>query len=83
MVVSGAVQGVFYRDTCRRAARAAGLAGWVRNCRDSRVEAVFEGPPVEVEALVAWCREGPPLARVTHVEVVDEQPEGDRSFRVR
>ncbi len=83
VLVSGAVQGVFFRDTCRRQARAAGLAGWVRNRGDGQVEAVFEGPPEPVERLVAWCRHGPPLARVQGVEVVTEEPVGERSFRVR
>ncbi len=83
MVVSGAVQGVFFRDTCRRQARAAGLAGWVRNCRDGRVEAAFEGAPSDVHALVAWCRDGPPMAQVDDVEVVEEDTTGESLFRVR
>jgi len=82
VVVSGAVQGVFFRDTCRRQARAAGLGGWVRNCRDGRVEAVFEGAPSDVDSLVAWCRQGPPQARVNEVEVMEEDPTGESSFGV-
>ena len=83
VVVSGRVQGVFFRDTCEREARAAGVGGWVRNRRDGTVEAVFEGDPVAVERMVAWCRRGPSRAVVTAVAVTDELPAGDRTFRVR
>ena len=83
VVVSGQVQGVFFRDTCRRLAVAEGLAGWVRNRRDGRVEAVFEGPPDRVERLVKWAGQGPREATVAHVEVYDEQPGGLTGFAVR
>ncbi|NJC74002.1 acylphosphatase [Planosporangium thailandense] len=83
VVVSGTVQGVFFRDTCRRVAQAHGVAGWVRNLPDGRVEAVFEGAAGPVERLVEWARHGPPQARVTHVDVVDEAPEGLSGFDVR
>jgi acylphosphatase len=82
VLVSGRVQGVFYRDSCARAARAAGVRGWVRNRRDGRVEACFEGPPAAVDELVRWCRQGPSRADVTDVEVVDEEPTGESAFRV-
>ena len=82
VVVGGRVQGVFYRATCARLAREAGLGGFVRNTRDGRVEAVFEGPEAVVDRLVAWCRRGPDLARVDEVQVVSERPVGDVSFRV-
>ena len=82
MLVSGRVQGVFFRDDCRREAGAAGVAGWVRNRSDGRVEAVFEGEPDAVDRLVAWCRRGPPSALVSAVEVVSEEPTGDAGFRV-
>lgn len=83
VVVAGDVQGVFFRDTCRRMARDAGVDGWVRNRPDGRVEACFEGPPAAVERLVEWCRHGPPRAEVTDVEVSDEPPSGLDGFRVR
>jgi acylphosphatase len=83
VVVSGRVQGVFFRDTCEREARAAGVGGWVRNSWDGAVEAVFEGEPDAVDRMVAWCRDGPPRATVTSVEVHDEPPVGDDQFRVR
>jgi acylphosphatase len=83
VVVSGRVQGVFFRVECERRARALELAGWVRNLGDGRVEAVFEGRAADVEAAIAWCREGPPGARVTDVEILDEPLAGDGEFRIR
>jgi acylphosphatase len=83
VVVSGVVQGVFFRDTCRREAAAAGLAGWVRNLPDGRVEAAFEGEPDAVERLVAWCGRGPSRAVVEQRHVVEEPPEGLDGFEVR
>jgi acylphosphatase len=82
VVVSGRVQGVFFRDSCREQATRRGVSGWVANRDDGTVEAVFEGEPAAVEALVDWCRSGPPSARVDRVEVSDEEPQNDRSFRV-
>jgi acylphosphatase len=81
--VSGDVQGVFFRAETRRQARELGLAGWVRNIPDGRVEAVFEGPPEAVERMVAWCRQGPTHAEVREVEVRRENPEGLTDFDVR
>jgi acylphosphatase len=81
--VSGDVQGVFFRYETRERARAHGLAGWVRNLPDGRVEAVFEGPVQPVQAMVDWCRQGPAGARVTEVEVTEEEPEGQEAFEVR
>jgi acylphosphatase len=81
--VSGRVQGVWFRESCREVARRLGVAGSVRNRADGTVEVVVEGGPHEVEALVAWCRSGPPAAEVTDVEVADERPEGLTGFRVR
>lgn len=83
VVVTGLVQGVFYRESCRREAGARGVAGWVRNRPDGRVEAVFEGAPADVEALVTWAGVGPPQADVDDVEVTDEEPEGLSGFTVR
>jgi acylphosphatase len=81
--VSGRVQGVFFRDTCRREAARHGVAGWVRNRPDGSVEAVFEGPPAAVDAMVAWSRHGPRRAEVTSAEVHREPPEGLTRFAVR
>jgi acylphosphatase len=83
VIVRGAVQGVFFRDSCRRAALAASVDGWVRNCPDGSVEAVFEGDRDSVRALCDWCREGPPHARVADVEVVSEPVRGESGFEVR
>lgn len=82
VIVYGFVHGVFFRDTVRRHALTAGVAGWVRNNRDGTVEAVFEGAPEAVERLVAFCHEGPRGARVDRVEVVSEEPELLASFGV-
>jgi acylphosphatase len=82
VLVSGRVQGVFFRATCTDRARALDLAGWVRNAPDGRVEAVFEGASEAVEAMVAWCREGPPSAHVVAVDVAEEAVEGEDGFRV-
>jgi len=81
--VSGRVQGVAFRASARSEARQRSVAGWVRNRADGDVEAVFEGAAPAVEALVAWCREGPRWARVERVEVQDETPEGLAGFEVR
>ena len=81
--VSGRVQGVWFRESCRDQAQAAGVAGWVRNVDDGRVEVVLEGPPGPVDDVLAWCRRGPRRARVDRVEVIDETPVGEQGFRVR
>ena len=79
---TGLVQGVYYRDTCRRKAAAHGVAGWVRNRPDGSVEAVFEGEPPAVAALVEWARRGPAKARVSRLDVSDEPPEGLAGFAI-
>lgn len=83
VVVSGHVQGVFFRDRTRREAHRLGVAGWVRNCRDGTVEAWLEGPPDAVAQLVRWCREGPRHATVHDVRVQDAEPEGHARFSIR
>jgi acylphosphatase len=82
VTVSGRVQGVFFRATCARLARDAGLGGYIRNLPDGRVEAAFEGAESAVDAIVDWCRLGPELALVEAAEAVDEDPIGDTTFRV-
>jgi acylphosphatase len=83
VVVFGDVQGVFFRDTCRRVAIGQHVAGWVRNLPDGSVEAVFEGATNGVERLVGWAHRGPSRALVDKVEVYDEAPEGLRGFEIR
>jgi acylphosphatase len=82
VMVSGWVQGVFFRDTARRQAESRRIAGHARNLRDGRVELEFEGEAAEVEALVDWAHRGPSRAEVTGVEVVDVEPTGQRGFAV-
>ena len=82
MLVSGSVQGVFFRDSTRRRAESLGVAGWVRNSADGSVEAVFQGERGAVERMVTFSHRGPRGAQVEHVEVLDEQPEGLSGFRV-
>ncbi len=80
--VTGRVQGVMFRDSCRREAERLGVAGWVRNEPDGSVAFEAEGPPAAVEALVAWGRTGPPGARVDEVATHEVPTEGGDDFRV-
>ena len=83
VLVSGQVQGVSFRVACQRMAWQHGVAGWVRNLSDGRVEAVFEGPAGQVERLLDWARRGPRTAVVADVAVQPEQPEGLGTFQIR
>jgi len=74
--VTGRVQGVAYRASTVTIARTLDLAGWVANRADGSVEAVAEGDETEVAAFIRWCHQGPPAARVDHVEVIDEPIHG-------
>jgi acylphosphatase len=78
----GRVQGVFFRDSLRRAALREGVAGWAANRPDGSVEAVLEGEPEAVERLVELCRSGPGHARVQRLDVDDEEPEGLGGFDI-
>ncbi|MBS7640857.1 MAG: acylphosphatase [Candidatus Bathyarchaeia archaeon] len=81
--VSGRVQGVFFRHETKLRAIRNNVTGWVRNLPDGRVEAVFEGEKEAVEAMIDFCRMGPPGAKVKNVEVVWEEPTGEfKDFRV-
>jgi acylphosphatase len=82
-VVHGHVQGVFFRDSCRRRADSLAVTGWVRNRDDATVEVYAEGSTESVAALIEWCREGPRGAYVEHVDVAEEEPEGLREFTIR
>ena len=76
--VTGHVQGVWYRESCRRTATALGVGGWIRNEHDGSVAAVVEGEEVDVRRLLDWMRTGPRHAVVTDV-VADEEPPAARS----
>ena len=82
LVVTGRVQGVFFRASTRDRARDAGVVGWVRNRPDGSVEAWLEGAPDAVEALLAWMRRGPAGARVTDITVTETLPRNDADFVV-
>jgi acylphosphatase len=82
VLVSGLVQGVGFRDTCRRTAERHGVSGWVRNLPDGSVEAAFEGSAAAVDALIEWSRHGPRFAVVRDVRVQAEPPEGTSGFLV-
>jgi acylphosphatase len=83
VVVHGDVQGVFFRDSTREEAERRGVAGSIENRADGAVEAVFEGEPDAVAALVSFCREGPSRASVERVDESEEEPEGLDGFDVR
>ena len=83
VVVTGLVQGVWYRQSCRDVAVAEGVRGWVRNNADGTVEAALEGDEDAVERVVAWMRLGPPRAVVADLRVTHEPTEGALGFEVR
>lgn len=83
VVVTGRVQGVFFRARTQERAARLGVAGWVGNDPDGTVTAHFEGAPADVEALLDWCRTGPERARVDDVRVTDAEPTGATRFEVR
>jgi acylphosphatase len=83
VVVHGAVQGVFFRDTTRRRAASRGVTGWVRNRSDGAVEALFEGAADAVDSMVAFVHDGPRGAHVERVDVEDAAPEGLGAFEIR
>ena len=83
VVVTGRVQGVWFRDSCREQARGEHVAGFARNRADGSVEVELEGPEPAVERMVAWCRTGPARARVDAVAVERIAPVGEPGFRIR
>jgi len=78
-IISGRVQGVFFRMETKQAADRFGVSGWVRNLKDGTVEALFEGDRDRVEAVIDWCRQGPPHAAVTDVAVTWDEFSGEFS----
>ncbi len=83
VVVRGRVQGVAFRASTQAQAERLGVAGWVRNRADGGVEAVLEGAPDAIEALIAFLRRGPPFATVTELAVSEAAAEGARGFAIR
>ena len=81
--VSGKVQMVSYRAYTVGQAQSLGLRGWVHNLPDGRVEAVFEGQPAAVAAMIRWCHRGSPAARVQEVVIEEEEPEGIEGFTMQ
>lgn len=77
VVISGKVQGVYFRAETRRAAEKRNVQGWVRNSSDGSVEALFEGDESAVNAVLEWCWKGSPFSRVAHVDVKWETYTGD------
>ncbi len=77
VVVNGIVQGVFYRASAREEAQVLGLTGWVRNCLDGSVEAVFEGERGRIERVLKWCKTGPPGAKVKNIKSNWRAPTGE------
>ena len=83
-VISGRVQGVFFRLETTKAAARYGVFGWVKNQRDGTVAAVFEGSKENVDSMLAWCKHGPPIAKVLDVNIRWEEYTGEfHSFEIR
>ena len=83
VILTGRVQGVFFRDSLRRHAQTHGVAGWARNRPGGTIEAVFEGPETAVIEMLVFCREGPPDAQVETMATSKEEPEGLSGFAIR
>jgi acylphosphatase len=83
VLISGKVQGVSFRETCRVVATENGVFGSVENLDDGRVQAFLEGEESAVAIVLDWCQVGPPFARVENVEVAEEAPRGETEFVVR
>lgn len=82
LMISGKVQGVFYRASAKEKALELALSGWIKNTTDGSVEATVSGADEAVEAFVAWCRQGPPRAEVQHVSVTPKPDSGLSGFEV-
>jgi acylphosphatase len=80
--ITGRVQGVGFRESCRREAAKVGVTGTVRNLGDGAVEAVFEGPADRVELMLLWSRRGPRMAHVRHLDITAEPPTGTAGFTI-
>lgn len=84
VLISGKVQGVFFRAYTKEEAHRLGLKGWVRNLPDGRVEALFEGEENAINEMIKWCHKGPPSAVVTKVEIKEEPYSGEyKTFEIK
>lgn len=84
VLISGLVQGVFFRDSTKKLADKLGLRGWVRNTSQGEVEAVFEGEKKKIEEWLNWAKKGPPLARVEKLEIEWQEAKNEfESFEIR
>lgn len=84
VIISGRVQGVWFRTSTKQKAEQLGITGWVRNTKDGRVEAIFEGEEETVNQMLQWCHQGPPLSKVNNVEIKNQNPtNGFEEFSVR
>ncbi|RLF27691.1 MAG: acylphosphatase [Thermoplasmata archaeon] len=84
VLISGRVQGVWFRGSTKDKAEQLGLHGWVKNTNDGKVEAVFEGEENAINEMIKWCHHGPPLAKVENVEINWEEPKNiEEGFSIR
>lgn len=83
VLVTGRVQGVWFRQSTVDAMASVDVSGWVRNLDDGRVEAVFEGPPDSIAEALDYVSHGPETACVESVEVISEEPAGLEGFAIR
>ncbi len=83
VIISGRVQGVFFRMETKQAAEQIGITGWVKNRSDGTVEALFEGQKENIDQMLKWCEKGPPLSNVTHVELTYQEYSGQfKAFNI-
>lgn len=83
LFIFGQVQGVFFRAYTEEKARELGLAGWVKNLADSRVEMIIEGKEDDLKKMIGWCRQGPPGAKVEKMTAQWGKAEGSKGFEIR
>jgi acylphosphatase len=82
IIFKGKVQGVWFRANTQMKARQFNVSGWVKNCKNGNVEAVFEGIEEDVKRLINWCESSQPYAQVTDASVKWESPAGEGGFRI-
>ncbi len=84
IIVSGRVQGVYFREQMRKGAKKLNVSGWVKNLEDGRVEAIFEGEKGKVEKIIDWVKQGPAFAKVKDIELEWQEYRGEfKNFKVR